>query len=73
MSNPCPLPAPPECLFKPGWRSGKTKTIKLPIILEADIKAIAKCLDINPAIADKVLQYAQSLVEQSEQNSPDCL
>lgn len=56
---------PPKChQFKPGWRSGKTKNIKLPIVLEADIKAIAQCLDQNPSIASQVLAFAKVLAEQ---------
>ena len=60
---------PPKChQFKPGWRSGKTKNIKLPIVLEADIKAIAQCLDQNPSIANQVLAFAKALAEQTAAN-----
>jgi HD-like signal output (HDOD) protein len=41
----------------------KTKTIKIPIILEADLRAIAKCLDQDPSIGNKIIEYAQSLIE----------
>ncbi len=65
MSNPNPnLSA--ETQFKPGWQSGKTKAVKIPIVLEDDIKAIARCLDRDPTIAAQLLEYAQSLVEQQK-------
>jgi hypothetical protein len=64
VANPNPKPAPPETQFKAGWVSGKTKTVKIPIVLELQVKAIAHCIDRNPAIADQVLKFAQSLVEQ---------
>ena len=51
-----------ETRFQPGWQSGKTKTVKLPIVIEADVKAIAHCIDRNPAIAAQVLAFAQSLL-----------
>ncbi|MBO1054710.1 MAG: hypothetical protein HEQ25_22820 [Dolichospermum sp. DET73] len=49
--------------FSPIWKSGKTKTIKIPIILEADLRAIARCLDQDPSIGNKIIEYAQSLIE----------
>ena len=55
-----PNPPPPQ--FFPGWKTGKTKAIKFPIALETDIRAIAKCLDANPAIASQVIEFAQSLL-----------
>ena len=63
MANPNPVPAPIETQFKPGWMSGQTKNIKIPIVLESQVKAIAHCIDRDPAIADKVIAYAQSLLD----------
>jgi hypothetical protein len=69
-----PNPPPKEVQFKQTWKTGKAnKRISFPSAIAFTVIDIAKCLDRDPAIADKVLQYAQSLVEQSEQNSPDCL
>lgn len=65
MSNPKPNLSV-ETQFKSGWQSGKTKAVKIPICLESDIKAIARCLDRDPTIAAQVVEFAQSLVEQQK-------
>ena len=65
MSNPNPNLSV-ETQFKPGWKSGKTKAVKIPIVLEDDIKAIARCLDRDQTIAAQRLDFAQSLVEQQQ-------
>ena len=62
MSNKAPTLPPKETRFRPMWRSGKTKQISLPVAITPQCIEIAHCIDQNPAIADKVLEYAQSLL-----------
>lgn len=54
----------PDTRFIGKWKTGKTKTTRVPSAIEPQIKAIAICLDEDPSIADQVLRFAQSLVEQ---------
>ena len=65
MANPKPLPAPAESLYKPKWKTGQTKTIRVPVAISEAVMAIAHCIDADPTIAAQLLEYAQSLVEQS--------
>jgi hypothetical protein len=63
MSNKSPILPPKETRFRPRWQSGKTKQISLPVAIAPQCIEIAHCIDIDPAIADQVLKFAQSLVE----------
>ena len=54
---------PKSAQFKPGWKSGKTKAIKVPIALEKEIRAIALILDENPSIFSEILEFAKTLVK----------
>ena len=64
MSNPAPIRPYNEVLFKGQWQTGKTVQQRIPIAIKSPVVEIARCIDRNPAIADEVLKFAQSLVEQ---------
>ena len=62
MANKNAVP-PKEAQFKPGWKSGKTKAIKVPVRLEQEIRAIALILDENPSIFPEILEFAKTLAK----------
>lgn len=62
MANKNAVP-PKSAQFKPGWKSGKTKAIKVPVSLEKQIRAIALILDENPSIFSEILEFAKTLVK----------
>jgi hypothetical protein len=62
MANKNAVP-PKSAQFKPGWKSGKTKAIKVPMALEKEIRAIALILDENPGIFPEILEFAKTLAK----------
>jgi hypothetical protein len=62
MANKNAVP-PKSAQFKPGWKSGKTKAIKVPMALEKEIRAIALILDENPESFQKILEFAKTLAK----------
>jgi hypothetical protein len=62
MANKNAVP-PKEAQFKPGWKSGKTKAIKVPVRLEQEIRAIALILDENPGVFPEILKFAKTLAK----------
>lgn len=61
MANSKPLPAPAESLYKPKWKTGQTKTVRIPVAISETIMAIAHIIDRNPQLADQILKIAQEI------------